>query len=59
MTHVLRHSDQHIGKLAEGFIGLNWCGEEPELIEPEEQLIIDLLNQYDAELLAERSATSS
>jgi hypothetical protein len=45
---VLRTSDQHIGKLAERFVRLNWFGETPAEIEPEEQYIIDLLNAYDA-----------
>jgi hypothetical protein len=47
---VLRNSDQHIGRLAERFIFTNWFGETPEEIEPEEQHIIDLLNEYDAAL---------
>ncbi|MEY9239165.1 hypothetical protein ABIF68_006785 [Bradyrhizobium japonicum] len=42
--------DQHIGKLAAGFVGINWWGETPEVIEPEEQYIIDLLNEYDLAL---------
>jgi hypothetical protein len=34
---VLRHLDQHSGKLAEGCI--NWWGETPEEIEPEERAV--------------------
>ncbi len=49
---VLRNSALHTGKLAEGYIGLNWWGEEPEVIEPEEQRVIDLLKEYDASLKA-------
>ncbi|WP_445215472.1 hypothetical protein ACKWRH_23625 [Bradyrhizobium sp. Pa8] len=47
---MLHNLHRHIGKLAEGYIGINWWGEEPEVIEPEEQHIIDLLNEYDAAL---------
>jgi hypothetical protein len=50
---VLRNSDQHTGKLAERFVYLNWWGETPEEIEPEEQHIIDLLKQYDEALAQE------
>ncbi|WP_143130840.1 hypothetical protein [Bradyrhizobium arachidis] len=50
MTLVLRNLDQHIGRLAERYVQINWWGETPEVIEPEEQHIIDLLNEYDAAL---------
>ncbi|GAB9186173.1 MULTISPECIES: hypothetical protein [Bradyrhizobium] len=55
MARLLPIRDQHIGKLAEGFIAINWWGEEPEVIEPEEQHIIDLLREYDAALIQEAS----
>ncbi|WP_441254303.1 hypothetical protein [Bradyrhizobium sp. 613_E4_N2_2] len=55
MALVLRHLDQRIGRLAETFIQINWWGEEPEVIEPEEQHIIDLLREYDAALLEKES----
>jgi hypothetical protein len=44
---LLRIRDQHIGKLADGYVAINWWGETPEEIEPEEQHIIDLLRQLD------------
>jgi hypothetical protein len=47
LARVLRNSDQHIGKLAERFVFINWFGETPDVIEPEEQHIIDLLKKYD------------
>jgi hypothetical protein len=53
LARVLRNSDQHIGKLAERFVFINWWGETPEVIEEEEQHIIDLLKQYDAALAQE------
>ena len=49
---MLRHLDLHIGKLAYWYVHINWWGETPEEIEPEEQHIIDLLNEYDASLKA-------
>lgn len=55
LARLLPIRDQHIGKLAEGFIAINWWGEEPEVIEPEEQHIIDLLREYDAALIQEAS----
>jgi hypothetical protein len=53
LARVLRNSDQHTGKLAERFVFINWFGETPEEIEPEEQHIIDLLKQYDEALARE------
>lgn len=50
---MLRNLDQHIGKLAERYVQINWWGETPEVIEPEEQHIIDLLDEYDAALARE------
>ncbi|WP_340667877.1 hypothetical protein [Bradyrhizobium ottawaense] len=55
MLRLLHYRDRHIGKLAEGYIAINWWGEEPEVIECEEQHIIDLLNEYDAALAQEAS----
>ena len=55
LARLLQHRDQRIGRLAESFIQINWWGEEPEVIEPEEQHIIDLLNEYDAALAQEAS----
>ncbi|MBR0802843.1 hypothetical protein JQ636_04765 [Bradyrhizobium japonicum] len=55
MARLLQHRDQHIGRLADGFVAINWWGEVPEVIEPEEQHIIDLLWEYDAALAQEAS----
>jgi hypothetical protein len=52
LRRVLRAQDRLIGKLAASYIHTNWWGEEPEEIEPDEQEIIDLLNEYDASLRA-------
>jgi hypothetical protein len=49
---VLRNSARHTGKLADAYVGINWWGETPEEIEPEEQHIVDLLKKYDASLRA-------
>jgi hypothetical protein len=52
---VFRDLDQYIarpGGLAAGYISINWWGETPEEIEPEEQRVIDLLKEYDASLKA-------
>ncbi|QIO34331.1 hypothetical protein [Bradyrhizobium sp. 1(2017)] len=48
MAQVLHIKDRLTGRLAKEFIQINWWGEEPEVIECEEQHIIDLLNEYDA-----------
>ncbi|WP_441253875.1 hypothetical protein [Bradyrhizobium sp. 613_E4_N2_2] len=53
LARLLHHRDRHIGKLAEGFIAINWRRQVPEVIEPEEQHIIDLLCEYDAALAHE------
>jgi hypothetical protein len=52
LRRVLRGQDRLIGKLAAMYVTINWWGETPEEIEPEEQHIIDLLNEYDASLKA-------
>ena len=49
---MLRNSARHTGKLADAYVGINWWGETPEEIEPEEQYVIDLLKKYDASLRA-------
>ena len=52
---VFRRLDQYLarpGGLRAGYISINWWGETPEEIEPEEQYIIDLLNECDASLRA-------
>jgi hypothetical protein len=55
LARLLHGAAPPIGKLAEGFVQINWWGETPEVIEPEEQHIIDLLNEYDAALKDERA----
>jgi hypothetical protein len=55
LRHVLRNSDQLTGRLADAFIAKNWWGETPEVIEPEEQHIIDLLREYDEALKLEHA----
>jgi hypothetical protein len=39
-------------RIADAYVGINWWGETPEEIEPEEQEIIGLLKEYDASLAA-------
>ena len=56
---VIRDLDQRIGRLADSFVAINWWGEEPGDLDPEDQRIIDLLNQYDAELIAGRRWAAS
>ena len=53
LARVLRTSHLHTGKLAERFVFLNWFGDKPDVIEPEEQHIIDLLKKYDETLARE------
>jgi hypothetical protein len=47
-----QHTDKVGGRLADHYVSINWWGETPEEIEPEEQHVIDLLKKYDASLRA-------
>jgi hypothetical protein len=52
LRDLAQHTDKVIGRLGDHYIHINWWGETPEEIEPEEQHIIDLLREYDASLRA-------